>query len=503
MTLTADPPASPAVGIPAEAAGGHPDGDKASARRPLRVPALHPAWIVVAMVAAGLARAALGAGVTNDAWWHWAAGQWMLDHHAVIRHDVFSYSVAGRPWVAEEWGFEVLLAALVRLVGGAGFWVVSAGACVAALFVSVAQWRRHGAGMMRVAGLAAVAGAYLRYGQSPRPQAVSYLCFAGLLLLLTLARRRTAWLAALPVLFCVWANLHGSFLAGLAVLALDAALSFAPAAVGRLRVTCPLPRRAVGGTLLASILATLVNPNGPGLLGYAWHVAFSPQLAAHISEWAPPPLGSPAVLLLVMAPAALVGAVLLLTDATVEVFDVVVWGGLLVASLHSERFLPYTGLAWCALAARTFVRADRIRPTRLAWPLAGVMAGVLVVGHHVPAGAAARGGGDGEPVAAVQWLGSHPGRVFAEYSWDDYLIAKGQKVFVDGRTDLYFGTGVLDTYWKVSGLAVDPDPVLARWGVRYVLWPRSTPLAVFLGHDPRWRVAYRAGDSIVFARAAP
>ena len=499
MTLTADRPTSQDLEVPAGAGPGRPPA--ADRRRRFRIPALHPAWIVVAMAASVLLRSALDAGVTNDAWWHWAAGRWMLDHHAVIRHDVFSYTVPGRPWVAEEWGFEVLLAGLVRLIGGAGFWVVSAGACITALFVSVGHWRRDGAGMIRVAALAAVAAAYLGYGQVPRPQAVSYLCFALLLLLLGLARRRTAWLAVLPVLFCVWANLHGSFLAGLAVLAVDAALSLAPAAVGRLRVSSPLPRRAAARALLASILATFVNPHGPGLLGYAWHVAFNPQLAAHISEWGPPPFGSPALLLLVLAPAVLVGAALVLTDAPVEMFDLLVWGGLLLASLHSQRFLPYTGLAWCGLAARTLGRGDRIRPTRLTWPLAAVTVGALVVGQHVPAGAPARGGVDGEPVAAAQWLGTHPGRVFAEYSWDDYLIAQGRKVFVDGRTDLYFGTGLLDTYWKVSGLATDPDPVLARWDVRYVLWPRSTPLAVFLSHDPRWRIAFRAGDSVVFARA--
>jgi hypothetical protein len=91
--------------------------------------------------------------------------------------------------------------------------------------------------------------------------------------------------------------------------------------------------------------------------------------------------------------------------------------------------------------------------------------------------------------------------VFSEYAWNDYLIAQGRAVFVDGRTDLYFGTGVLDQYLRVSELTVDPDPVLARWDVRYVLWPRSTPLSVFLAHDPRWRVDFRAGDSILFARA--
>jgi hypothetical protein len=454
----------------------------------------------VAVVVAGLARAALRTGVTNDAWWHWAAGQWMLDHHSVIGHDVFSYTVPGRPWVAEEWGFEVVLAGLVRVIGGAGFWIVSAGACISALLVSVGRWRRQGAGMLRVGGLAAVAGAYLYIGQSPRPQAVSYLCFALLLLVLTLARRRTVWLAALPVLFCVWANLHGSFLAGLAVVAVDVGLSFAPRAVGRLRVSAPLPRPAAGRALLACIAATLVNPHGPGLLGYAWHVASAPQLAAHISEWQSPNLGSVGLLVMVTVPAVLLVGTLVLTDAPIEVFDLLVWGGLFLASLHSQRFLPYAGLAWCGLAARTSVSVDRLRPARGTWLLIGVLAGPLLLGPHVAPGSPQRGGPTGEPVAAVQWLGSHPGRVFAEYSWDDYLIARGRKVFVDGRTDLYFGSGVLDDYWQVSAVTVDPDPILARWDVRYVLWPRSTPLAVFLSHDSRWHVAYRAGTSVVFAR---
>ena len=461
----------------------------------------HPAWIAVAGVAAVLVRLAMRSGVTNDAWWHWAAGQWMLTHHAVIRHDVFSYTVAGRPWVAEEWGFEVVLAWLVRAFGGVGFWLAAAGPTVAALLIGVARWRRQGSGMLRVAGLAVVAGCYLALGQSPRPQVASYACFSLLLLLLTLARRRAAWLVAVPPLLCVWANLHGSFLAGLAVLVLDAALSLRPGRRGRVEVGPGLPRRAAAVTVGASVLATLVNPHGPGLLSYAWHVSSAPQLAADITEWQSPNFHSLLLLVLVLGPVVLTMAWLALTDVVVDAFDLVLWGGLLLASLHSQRFLPYAGLAWCGLAARAWRgRPDHLRPTVLTWPLAAVAVAALVVGPHVAAGTPVRAGPGAEPVAAVRWLEGHPGRVFSEYTWDDYLISQGLPVFVDGRTDLYFGTGVLGRYLAVAGVTTRPDPVLDQWHVSYVLWPTSTPLAVYLAHDPAWRVVFRSGPGVVFGR---
>jgi hypothetical protein len=59
-------------------------------------------------------RAALHRGVFDDTFWHRAAGVWMLDHHHVMRTDVFSYTVAGEKWITPEWGYDVLLAQSVR-----------------------------------------------------------------------------------------------------------------------------------------------------------------------------------------------------------------------------------------------------------------------------------------------------------------------------------------------------------------------------------------------------
>ena len=52
----------------------------------------------------------------------------------------------------------------------------------------------------------------------------------------------------------------------------------------------------------------------------------------------------------------------------------------------------------------------------------------------------------------------------------------------------------------VSNLTAGPDPVLARYHVAYVVWAPHTPLALYLAHDPRWRVVDRTPVALVFAR---
>ena len=145
------------------------------------------------------------------------------------------------------------------------------------------------------------------------------------------------------------------------------------------------------------------------------------------------------------------------------------------------------------------IKKETIKPTLLTAPVAAIACAVFLAGPHVPAGAPERNGSaTGTPVAATAYLKHQPGRVFTMYWWDDYLDYVGIPVFVDGRTDLYFGTKVLASYVDVSTLAVDPDTTFRRWDIRWVMWDKSDSLTMYLSHDPAWKVAYRAGDAVVF-----
>ncbi len=473
--------------------------------RRLRV---HPAWVIVVLMAALLWRVAMDTGLNTDTFWALASGQWMLAHHAVIRTNVFSYTIPGHNWVAEEWGFEWLLAWMAIHVGTLTYWLVSAGACTAALGFGVIRWRRLGAGMVWTAVLAVVAGVPLIAGVAARPQDLSYALFAFELLVLTLARKRRAWLFALPPLMLVWANLHGSFLLGIGVLGLELIWSILPESHRRVRVMDRLPRRAALATLAAGALAALVNPRGLGLFSYAAHVSFAPQLTSMIAEWQSPNFHSLLLLGAIIGPAIVLVFALGRSESSVALEDLVIWGVLFIATLHAVRFLPYLGIAWCGMAARWRpIRTEVIRPSLLTWPLAALMAFGALSGTHLAAGAVQTGSGElGNPVAAGKYLlgqgvQSH-GRVFSTYIWNDYLISLGVPVFVDGRTDAYFGTPILTDYLKVANVQVNPDTIFDQWNVDWVMWDTGTPLAVYLSHDPAWHQVFHSGNSLVFERVA-
>lgn len=459
----------------------------------------HPALIVVIGTCAALVHEAMHLGLSGDVFYQVAEGRWMLAHHAVVSHDVFSYTVLGRPWLSEEWGFALLLAWLVAHVGAVSYWLVSAGACCGALLLSVARWRMTGSGWLWTAALSVLAGAGMFEFVSPRPQDLSYLLFATLLLLLTLARRRTAWLVGVPPLLLVWANLHGSFLLALGILVLELLLSFIPAIPGRLGLE-KLPTKAIAATVAASLLATLVNPHGPGLLSYSFHVSSSSELTSFIQEWQSPDFHSLFLLVVIVGPLIVLFSLLAFTSATFVLDDAVLACVMLVATLHAVRFMPYFVLAMCSVLSRwSPIKTETIRPSVLTVPVAVLACAVLLVGPHSAAGVPAKGDtSSGTPVAATAFLKHQTGRVFTTYWWSDYLVYENIPVFVDGRTDVYFGTGILETYINVSGVSVDPDPVFRHWDVRWVMWNKDTTLAIFLSHDPAWKLVYRSGDAVVF-----
>src|SRR2546423_14215366 len=53
-----------------------------------------------------------------DTYWHLASGQWMLDHHEILRADIFSSTVSGQPYSVGQWLGEIGLG----LVFNAGGW---------------------------------------------------------------------------------------------------------------------------------------------------------------------------------------------------------------------------------------------------------------------------------------------------------------------------------------------------------------------------------------------
>ncbi|MFI4935420.1 MAG: hypothetical protein ACHP7N_12420, partial [Caulobacterales bacterium] len=165
----------------------------------------------------------------GDTFWHLAAGRWMIEHRQIPLTDPFSYTFAGRPWVAHEWLSEVIMAAAFALAGWSGVMLLT-GLCMGAAALMMVRWlRRWLAPLSTIAtllvGLACVGPSLLA-----RPHIIALPLLTFWTIALLDARRRgeapSLWL--LP-LMALWANLHSSFIVGIglvAVLGLETALDF-------------------------------------------------------------------------------------------------------------------------------------------------------------------------------------------------------------------------------------------------------------------------------------
>ena len=185
-----------------------------------------PAWLWLGIGVYALAL--IGGQVLlsdSDTYWQIAVGRWILDHHALPRVDIYSFTKAGEPWASSSWLAQVLYATSYNLAGWAGP-VVLAASCIAAtfaLFTHILSRRVPAAYAVAVAMvvLALSMGHFLA-----RPHVLVLpimLAWAnGLMLASERGQAPSPWL--LP-LIALWANLHGGFVFGLVLVgafALDA-----------------------------------------------------------------------------------------------------------------------------------------------------------------------------------------------------------------------------------------------------------------------------------------
>ena len=164
----------------------------------------------------------------------------------------------------------------------------------------VATARLRGASPRTAAILALAAFALAAPAMALRPQLFGLALFAGLLWLIAARERYPRAFLLAPLLIVVWANVHGSFVLGPALLGY-AWLS---------DVAAGGPRVVSLWVLVAGTLATLVNPYLFGAWAYAAGIGANPVITEQVTEWQrTTPLAMPGIL---FYPSVVVTAVLML-----------------------------------------------------------------------------------------------------------------------------------------------------------------------------------------------
>lgn len=469
----------------------------------------------------------------SDAGWHIRVGEWMLRTHTVPRTDWFSYTRFGRQWFDWEWLADVLLGGAHHLAGLAGV------ALLAGLLIALVAW-----GVVRLALslggnlFFAAASAILLLSLTSlhwlaRPHIFSWglaLAFVAIAEHERRGLKLSRMLYATPVLACLWANLHGSFLLGPAILFIYGAgeviaelrAHFATrvtAENAKLAASIRRERRFFLASLL-SLAATFINPYGWQLHRHVAAYLRDSYLMNIISEFASYNFHEHgAIYVEVFLLVAVAGMFALLRQQAYG--PALLSLALLHGSLYSARHLPVAAATLLPLAVAALSReserygvwrrfhAFSARMAAVDREVYGLIPLVCLIALCVLGLAAAAQQGRVVfdpavfPARAAAWIESRPGgRVFTSDQWGGYLIYRfdgRRKVFIDGRSDFY-GDELAERYGTVLEIRPGWQQVLDQENVRYVLMGPESPLTSALSVMPGWKRMYTDSVAAVFER---
>ena len=448
-------------------------------------------------------------GVDPDIWWHVKTGQMILATWHWPTVDAYSFTVHGQPWIAYEWLGEAVMGIAARIGGLRGLdalLIALGGAVMIALYAfGTIRSGSSKAGFAAAAVLASLATPSF----TMRPQMLGYLFLVLTLIALELFRQGKKWaIWVLPPLLLVWVNTHGSFIIGLGVILVYLVCGLKEFRVGGIEAKKWTPKQRVRLELVFLLcLAVLpITPYGTRLAVYPFDMAFAqPINVANILEWQPMPFnaqGGKIFLALVLGFFAAQMALRLkfrLEELTLLL------GGVAMTCVHLRfvlLFVPFFTPLLATIVARWLPRYDARKDKYIlnVVLIAGVIAAMV---HYFPSRASLEEKvAEKYPVRAVEYMQQHPvaGPMFNDYTFGDYLIWTGQKVFIDGRGDLYEHGGVLSDYLQVVRLKPAALAVLRNYGIQSCLIERGAPLETLLKVSAEWRESYSDSTSALFVR---
>ncbi len=436
----------------------------------------------------------------SDTWWHLKAGEWILRHASVPSVDPFSFSFAGKAWTAHEWLSEVLFALAYHGARWSGVFFITAAAAAATVYIVADRLAKDMAGLGLIA-VTALGATLLFEDLLARPHVLALPVMAAWCAGLLAARdsERAPSFALLP-LMTLWANLHGGFIFGLALIIPFALEALIAAEFARR----PQVLKAWTPFALAAFAAALLTPQGVDGLLFPIRLLGLKSLA-EISEWRPAsfanvePLEIAILALLFLA---------LWRPFRLPLVRLLLLVGLVHLSLQHARHQMLLGVLAPMLLARPIAGAleERADPQRQGSGahsaiLAFVALALTLIGLRLalPAKRADDASAPMSAVAAVpESLRAQP--VLNQYGFGGYLIWAGVRPFIDGRTDMY-GDAFMERYGKI----IAPDAAaleeeLARDQIAWTIFAPSQRINALLDAKRGWRRLYADAFAVVYVR---
>lgn len=477
-----------------------------------------PSWplILFLLVFARLLATPMALLNDPDTYLHIAAGRWMLAHAALPLHDPFSHSMPGAPWSCGEWLAEIAYAGVYGGFGWSGVVIVTALSVALAVGMLLNFLLRRCEPLPAL--IAAAAGAALLLPHAlARPHALALpllVLWSGSLLAARDSGRPPPF-RLLPAMV-LWANLHGSFLFGLALAGFLGGEAVLWPGAGRSRRA---EARLWTAFVLLALGAALLTPFGAEGLVQLVRLSRMPALQASFSEWLAPDFHHAAALELWLLGALVVGFA---TGVRLPPARLLLLLGLVHLSLqhvrHADLLAIVGPLAVAAPLGRGLAAlAGQHKPSRLtSWfarlarpPGLPAVAVTLALAAALALPAALRpivrpddAVTPGAALAAAQRLGLG-GAVFNSEGFGGYLLFRGVPSFIDGRIEMYGNDFLARDNAAERGEEPALAEILSRYRIAWALLSPDSGAARVIAGLPGWRLAYADPHALVYRRAPP
>ena len=456
-----------------------------------------------------------------DTFWHIRTGQWILDHAQFPTVDFYSYTASGKPWISKEWLSEIFYAAAFKLGDWRAVTILAVTACAASIGILCFYLLRHLRFSVAI-GLTALTVAAITPHFFARPHVFSYVILVIWMISLLNAYDYDDFnlpsLFALAPLMILWANLHGSFTFGLALLYIFAGFCLYQNIV---RQNYPRCGRLLVAASVVSVCA-LITPYGIAPAFVTTKLMSMRFALSRIGEWRPPDfqdLGLHLIYLVTIL-LAIAGLGIQLRKPRLIAFGLIAAVGLssfrglmmffvLVPIIMarpagsiwylapqsfgtnnsesdnpSDPILKFLQKRSIGLAACCMVLA--VLSTVWTWWRQDILPRRSIM-----------------PTAAIELIqrANITGNVFNSYDFGGYLIFSSIPTFIDGRTEL-FGDAFLRKYVDAVNL-VDINSafeLLDEYKVTWVVLRPKDPLAKALAQSALWEVVFSDDYSVVLVR---
>jgi hypothetical protein len=447
-----------------------------------------------------------------DFGWHLRTGEWIWQNQAIPKTDLFSYTMPDYSLSYPGWLAEVIIYRLYQKVGYLGLSVFF-GLAGMLIFLILIPANSVNFALVPVILLAKALLGYI----SIRPATLSFLLAAIFFGILRKSLNKPRLLLILPAIFLLWANLHGGFFIGLAILTLSILIELFLIVRGKKKPSLYL--KLAFCSLFFSLLATSINPYGWRIYQEVFLTLFSQELHFQISEWLP---YANFDLSMFIYTGVLVSFGIL-QQRGLSLFEKITSGLLLLGGLSSRRLIGYffifTLPIFTSLTREFYFQVYRLRNFKKLWRKRRFfsVAFCLFVCFSFWSGFKDLKKMREEryyPERAIEFIRQQnlSSNLFSSYNWGGYLIWKlpEKKVFVDGRMAIWKQNGY--SAFKESGQILtgvkDYRPVFDRYSIEAVLLPvekesnRRSKEALFslnrqLAQDG-WQLVYEDGIAQVF-----